>query len=415
MATALKTRTTAAPNGPTLKADDGHNYGIDLLRLFSQFLVVTLHVMGQGGVLYTTGNLKTYWTAWTIETTAYCAVDIFAMISGYVGYRSKPKPSRIINLWFQTIFWFIPLGFFDIHMTPDITPREKFFKICFAFLPLSHGRNWYLTAYFVMCFFLPLLNCIIQNCPRFVLKWTLLVSLFFITCNLNNLLKDYYVLKGGYCWAWLSIMYLVGGYLGKYDVLSSVKKRIWLLLYAAMTAITVYSRYIILKITPKLKDVPAFDCIILKYISPTIILAGISMIGIFTQIKPKGIVKTLVKLFSPCALGVFIIHTHEYIMAKHVKLASNYVDHENPVKMALQTYAIVLFILVACLILDFLRMQLFRLCGVPKFTGAIDRWVYRKADAAKEKAAAKEAERKAAEASDGSEDKEKNKHKKKSK
>ncbi len=67
----------------------------------------------------------------------------------------------------------------------------------------------------------------------------------------------------------------------------------------------------------------------------------------------------------------------------------------------------------ACLILDFLRMQLFRLCGVPKLTGAIDKWVYKKADAAKEKATAKEAERKAAETSDKSEDK--GRHKKNSK
>ena len=53
---------------------DRRNYGIDLLRLVAMFMVVILHVLGQGGVLSATTGDKHH-IAWFLETAAYCAVD----------------------------------------------------------------------------------------------------------------------------------------------------------------------------------------------------------------------------------------------------------------------------------------------------------------------------------------------------
>lgn len=65
---------------------DKRNYGIDLLRIVSMFMVVFLHILGGGGVLELDSlSGASYWTAWTLKTASYCAVDIFAIISGYVG------------------------------------------------------------------------------------------------------------------------------------------------------------------------------------------------------------------------------------------------------------------------------------------------------------------------------------------
>ena len=61
------------------------NYGIDLLRIISMFFVLILHCYGQGGIIYhaTQGTIQ-YKFSWMIEIIAYCAVNIFALISGYV-------------------------------------------------------------------------------------------------------------------------------------------------------------------------------------------------------------------------------------------------------------------------------------------------------------------------------------------
>ena len=73
--------------------NDGRNYGIDALRLFSMFLIVIMHVLGQGGILNrATGHV--YRVGWLFESFAYCAVNCFAIISGYVSYSEEEKPFR---------------------------------------------------------------------------------------------------------------------------------------------------------------------------------------------------------------------------------------------------------------------------------------------------------------------------------
>ena len=50
------------------------NYGIDFLRIITMMMVVTLHVLGHGGVLgrLERGSLR-YMLAWFLETAAFCS------------------------------------------------------------------------------------------------------------------------------------------------------------------------------------------------------------------------------------------------------------------------------------------------------------------------------------------------------
>ena len=79
------------------------NYGIDLLRVIAMLYVVILHSLGAGGVLETAAEGSiTYKTAWAVEIAAFGAVNIFAIISGYVSYSETDKPINLKNylsLW----------------------------------------------------------------------------------------------------------------------------------------------------------------------------------------------------------------------------------------------------------------------------------------------------------------------------
>ena len=69
------------------------NYGIDLLRMLSMFMIVNLHVLGQGGAMVRiVGDEAGYYAAWFLETCAYCAVDCYGLISGYVGVNGSSGP-----------------------------------------------------------------------------------------------------------------------------------------------------------------------------------------------------------------------------------------------------------------------------------------------------------------------------------
>ena len=68
------------------------NYGIDLLRILSMVFVIVLHSLGQGGILSASVSQSSqYKAAWLLEIIAFCAVDIFGLISGYVSYNKTTK------------------------------------------------------------------------------------------------------------------------------------------------------------------------------------------------------------------------------------------------------------------------------------------------------------------------------------
>ena len=81
------------------------NYGIDLLRIVAIYMILILHILGQGGVLKNIWiEADCYEAAWTMELMAYCAVNCYALISGYVGLNSRFKLSNLFLIWGQVVF-----------------------------------------------------------------------------------------------------------------------------------------------------------------------------------------------------------------------------------------------------------------------------------------------------------------------
>ena len=92
--------------------------GIDALRILSMFMVVILHVLGRGGVLSASSGRR-FWVVWLMEVAAYCAVDLFALISGYVMARRQIKPQRLLQLWCQVVFYSVLMTSITDRVVPD--------------------------------------------------------------------------------------------------------------------------------------------------------------------------------------------------------------------------------------------------------------------------------------------------------
>ena len=59
------------------------NYGISLLKAVSMLFVLNLHILGGGGILETIkSDMIKSDLVWILETVSFCAVDIFAIITG---------------------------------------------------------------------------------------------------------------------------------------------------------------------------------------------------------------------------------------------------------------------------------------------------------------------------------------------
>ena len=157
------------------------NYGIDLLRPILMFMVCVLHVLGKGGILAAVsfGTVE-YKTFWLIETFAYFAVDAFAIISGYMASYDKPlKPRKLIGLWFQVFFYsFVVTAIFA---AAGLYSDFSKIAVCRAALPVTFGTYWYVTAYFVVFLFAPIINKFIAGASENTARKLLLVFFFIFT------------------------------------------------------------------------------------------------------------------------------------------------------------------------------------------------------------------------------------------
>lgn len=127
------------------------NYGIDFLRFVLMYMVCMLHVLGQGGILSACqkGTVK-YKMFWMIEVLSYCAVDGYAIISGYTARFKKQKFEKIIEMWFQVFFYSFVITLICTVAGLNSQGGQDIIK---CVMPVTFNKYWYFTAYFVL--FLP--------------------------------------------------------------------------------------------------------------------------------------------------------------------------------------------------------------------------------------------------------------------
>ena len=82
------------------------NYRIDLYRIVLTFMICVLHTLKQGGLLYSCVRGTSYYALfWLLEVACYCAVDGYALISGYNAKKKELNYSKLIQMWFQVVFY----------------------------------------------------------------------------------------------------------------------------------------------------------------------------------------------------------------------------------------------------------------------------------------------------------------------
>ena len=196
------------------------NLGIDFLKILCMLMIVVLHILGQGRVLDNTEFLSVNYTvAWLIEIGALCAVNCYALISGYVGLGAKHKYTGIAMLWLQVLFYNVVITLLVTTLRDDIpVGLSTYVKM---FLPVTTKPYWYFTAYFALFFVMPCYNCMIEHMPRNQLRMILTVIVVLFSVVPTMIESDLFDLVGGYSFVWLSLLYILGGYFRKYHVLEN--------------------------------------------------------------------------------------------------------------------------------------------------------------------------------------------------
>lgn len=352
------------------------NYGIDSLRILSMIMIVILHLLGHGGILK---NLEIFsaghYFAWVIEIIAYCAVNCYALISGYVGVSTKFKYSGILNLCINVVFYtLIITSLFGI-FSPGSVNSQTFKKAVF---PYAFNVYWYFTAYFCMYFFIPFFNHLINTLkPKDAAALVISCVLFFSVLPTVTQYDLAHTNKG-YSVLWLSVLYIIGAYIKKYDIGAKTKKSTLFILYAVCILVNCFSKFFIEYGSVNLWANPQNSNMLVNYCSPTVLLTAIILLILFSKFKYGKSAEKMISFFAPLTFGVYLIHDEPLIRSNFISNKLIFLTELHPALMIASVTGIAVAIWLVCSLIDKARFEIFRLLKIKQLCDKIIDFITKK-------------------------------------
>ena len=338
----------------------GRNYGIDLLRILAMFFVVLLHSLDGTKVLFPDNlelcNTNLYRVLWLLEIIAYGAVDTFALISGYVGYREKPKTykiSSILSLWLQVVLYSIIITVITHFISPSIATKTDLFVQA---TPLMHKNYWYLNAYVGLFFFMPILDTAIRKLSKKSLK-RITFAILAVCCIGSQLMQMNFNLNEGYSVIWLIVLYITGATIKKCDIGKKLKPFMCLIIIFSLNLIT-WLLYLLRKIFI-VGDITISTTALVGYLSPTVVLASIFYIICFSKLKFPNFMIKIIKFGAPGAFAAYILNTNHFFYDYGRFWQAPQVGVIPSWQIIILTVSFSLAFLIASILIDKIRQELF--------------------------------------------------------
>ena len=184
------------------------DYGIDCVKVLAVVFVILHHVVDCGLTMSDNagGALKTVW--YLTHTVALTCVNLFALVTGYLCVTSNGAHRRLLGLWLQAVVIGLVISGAVALAGGSVGARGWIRSL----IPVVTGEYWYFTAYVVVCLFMPFVNPGARALDGKTFA-RLLIS-FFLLMSVSSLFvsEDPFVLKNGYSFAWLLVVYLFGAY-----------------------------------------------------------------------------------------------------------------------------------------------------------------------------------------------------------
>ena len=359
------------------------NLGIELLRIVSMFLIIVLHCLGLGGA----GKCAPEHTVqnsilWFLTAACYGSANLYALTSGYVCIRATHRWERMIELWLQVFLYSV--GIFAVDRIFGGSGDLSWRQIISLLLPVTSNRYWYFSAYFFLFAFLPFINPLLERLSK--RQYQILLLLLFVFFCIGGWLSDTlaayaFSTAGGYSPMWLMALYCTGAYLRRFEIpLGRSGKRKALACFVVCTLLTWGSMHLINLATNLLlgREVQK-RLMFYSYLSPTVVLGAVALFLFFSQVEVRH-GKKLLTTVSATTFGIYLIHVHPSFSARfldHFFLRFSDISFVGLLTCIL-VYSVLLFLF--CGAVDFVRLQVFRLLNVRKFSAWVVRTVKKPMD-----------------------------------
>ena len=338
----------------------GRNYSIDLLRLVAMFYVVILHSLGYGGVLGGEGASRLL--SYSMETWAFCAVDCFALISGFVAFREDRQEryrfSSYFNLYLQVVFYgLLVTAVYRILGNENADLRQ----LVRSFFPVYTDMYWYFTAYTGLFFLMPLINAGVQKIDRRLAGKCAVVILFvFVFCaTFYDLHADRFVLTSGYSLVWLIILYTLGALLKKSGLPGAHRLGPMWIINVLLLAVTAYLA-------------SQENMMLMTYISFSVVFSALCHIALFARLRLPRRAEAIVKFAAPGAFAVYLLNTHPLFWTQFMAGRFQHLQGGSPAAIFLTVTGFALLFVICAVLIDAVRQRLFCALRIPKLTSWAD-------------------------------------------
>ena len=187
------------------------NYSIDLLRILSMLMIVSLQSASHGGLnqyyeLTSASGLILRF----INIICSTSVNVFVIISAYFLSAQNFRLSKLIKILIQIVFysWIILFSLIVFGRKLDIN------DLLIQIFPVSYKSWWFVTAYIGMYLLSPLLNRVLSNLTKIQHLFLIVCCLFFSSVLRDILpLSDPFDINNGYSFLSFVVLYIIASYI----------------------------------------------------------------------------------------------------------------------------------------------------------------------------------------------------------
>lgn len=189
------------------------NSNLELLRIFSMFLIIAHHYSVHGGfnLLMNTPGIE-FNKSW-LEFLGYggkLGVNLFVLISSYFLVESKFSLTKLKNLFITVTFYSLSIYLIFIIFDPNLLGLKNTIKFTF---PVFYNVWWFISTYILLYLFIDYINIFIKNLTKKQLE-ILIIMLILI----KSILPSLFLMRMSQFseLSWFFLLYLIGGYIKLY-------------------------------------------------------------------------------------------------------------------------------------------------------------------------------------------------------
>lgn len=344
------------------KRENTHNYAIDLLRIISMLMVVTLHFFSYNECVADIYKLSSCGIArMVIVSICSISVNCYILISGYYFMSTTLNLKKILKTILQVIFYSVIIYMMVVSIKfQKISLKETLY----AFFPVSTRQYWYVTSYMGVTILTPVMKKICEKLEYkehklvLILGFLLFVvyyNFFFFCDNLN--------FGGSTGIVWFLYLYFCGAYLYKYfsgkKINNSLKKYMFSVILALGSQVFFIIAYICCKKEILLQGANIFDSVynsIFVFVSSILFFEIFLNEDIFKNINDKT--KKIVSKLASTSFSVYLIHDNKFmrqLLWSNIQI--NY--HSNVFFMIVYWLCTIIVIYLICSCIDIFRQVIF--------------------------------------------------------